>query len=40
MVGFGVSAAARSKEIHVLILQGTYNIAYVPIRKIIFYNDL
>jgi hypothetical protein len=27
MLGFGVSAAAKSKEIHVLILQGTYNIA-------------
>jgi hypothetical protein len=30
----------RSKEIRVLILRGTYNIEYVLIRKIIFYNDL
>jgi hypothetical protein len=34
------SAAARSKEIRVLILWGTYNIADVRIRKIIFHNDL
>jgi hypothetical protein len=29
MLGFGVSAAAKSKEIRVLIFQETYNIAYV-----------
>jgi hypothetical protein len=40
MLGFGVSTDARSKEIHVLILQGTYNIADVRIRIILFHNDL
>jgi hypothetical protein len=40
MLGFGVSAAARNKEIHVLILQGTYDIADIRIRKILFHNDL
>jgi hypothetical protein len=40
MLGFGVSTAARSKEIRVLILWGTYNIADVRITKIIFHNDL
>jgi hypothetical protein len=40
MLGFGVSAAARSKEIRVLILRGTYNVAYIRIMKIIFHNDL
>jgi hypothetical protein len=40
MLGFGVSAAARSKEIRVLIFQGTYDVAYIRIRKIIFHNDL
>jgi len=40
MVEFGVSIAARSKEIRVLILRGTYNIADVRIRKVIFHNDL
>jgi hypothetical protein len=29
MLGFGVYVAARSKEILVLILQGTYNIEYI-----------
>jgi hypothetical protein len=40
MLGFGVSVAARDKEIHVLILRGIYNIAAVRIRKILFYNYL
>jgi hypothetical protein len=29
MIGFGVFAAARKKEIHVLILQGTCDIAEI-----------
>jgi hypothetical protein len=36
MLGFGVSTAARSKEIHVLILRGTYNIEDFRIWKILF----
>jgi hypothetical protein len=40
MLGFGVSAAARSKEIRFLILRGTYDVAEIRIRKIIFHNDL
>jgi hypothetical protein len=40
MLGFGVSAATRSKEIHVLILRGTYDVADIRIRKILFHNDL
>jgi len=40
MLGFGVSTAARSKEIRVLIWRGTYNIEDVKIRKILFHNDL
>jgi hypothetical protein len=40
MLGFGVFAAARSKEIRVLILRGPYNIADFQSRKIIFHNDL
>jgi hypothetical protein len=40
MLGFGVSVAARNKEIHVFILRGTYDIADIRIRKIIFHNDL
>jgi hypothetical protein len=35
-----VSAAARSKEIRVLILRGTYDVADIQITKIIFHNDL
>jgi hypothetical protein len=40
MLGFGVSAAARNKEIRAFILQGIYDIADFRIRKIIFHNDL
>jgi len=40
MLGFGVSAAARSKEIRVLILRGIYDVVDIRIRKIIFHNDL
>jgi hypothetical protein len=40
MLGFGVSAAARNKEIRVLILRDTYDVADLRIRKIIFHNDL
>jgi hypothetical protein len=40
MLGFGVSAAARNKKIRVLILRGTYDIADIRIRKILFHNDL
>jgi hypothetical protein len=40
MLGFGVSAVARSKEIRVLILQETYDVANIRIRKILFHNDL
>jgi hypothetical protein len=40
MLGFGVSAAARSKEIQVFILRGTYDIVDIRIRKILIHNDL
>jgi hypothetical protein len=40
MLEFGVSAAVRNKKIRVLILWGTYDVAYIRIRKIIFHNDL
>jgi hypothetical protein len=40
MLGFGVSAAARSKKIRVLILRGTYDVAEIRIKKILFHNDL
>jgi hypothetical protein len=40
MLGFGVSAAARNKEIRALILWGIYDIAEIGIRKIIFHNNL
>jgi hypothetical protein len=40
MLGFGVSAAVRNMEIRILILQGTYDVAKIIIRKIIFHNDL
>jgi hypothetical protein len=40
MLEFGVSAAAKSKEIRVLILWGTYDIDDILIREIIFHNDL
>jgi hypothetical protein len=40
MLGFGVSAAARSKTIRVLILRETYNIEDIRISKILFHNDL
>jgi hypothetical protein len=40
MLGFGVSAAARNKEILIFILRGTYDVAYIRIREIIFHNDL
>jgi hypothetical protein len=40
MLRFGVSAAAMSKEIRVLIFRDTYNIANFRIRKLIFHNDL
>jgi hypothetical protein len=40
MLGFGVSAAARNKEIRALILQGIYNVADIRIRNILFHNDL
>jgi hypothetical protein len=40
MLGFGVSAVVRSKEIRVLILRGTYDVADIQIRKILFHNDL
>jgi hypothetical protein len=35
-----MSAVASSKEIRILILRGTYNIVYIRISKILFYNDL
>jgi len=40
MLGFGVSAAARTKEICALILHGIYDVADFRIRKILFHNDL
>jgi hypothetical protein len=40
MLGFGVFATAKSMEIRVLILRGTYNIEKIRIRKILFINDL
>jgi hypothetical protein len=40
MLGFGVSAAVRNKEIRVLILRDTYDVADIQIRKIIFRNYL
>jgi len=40
MLGFGVSAAVKNKEIRVLILRGTYDVAEIRIRKILFHNDL
>jgi hypothetical protein len=40
MLGFGVSAAVRNKEIRVLILRDTYDIADIRIRKIVFHNNL
>jgi hypothetical protein len=40
MLGFGVSAAARNKEIRTLILRSIYDVADIRIRKIIFHNDL
>jgi hypothetical protein len=40
MLGFGVSVAARNKEISALILRGIYDVAKIRIRKIIFHNDL
>jgi hypothetical protein len=40
MLGFGVSAAARSKEIRVLIFWGTYDVEEIQIRKFLFHNDL
>jgi nucleoside phosphorylase len=40
MLGFGVFAAAKKKEIRVLILRGIYDIADIRIKKILFHNDL
>jgi hypothetical protein len=40
MLGFGVFATARNKEICVLILRDTYDIADIRIMKILFHNDL
>jgi len=40
MLGFGVSAVARNKEIRALILRGIYDVADFRIRKILFHNDL
>jgi hypothetical protein len=40
MLGFGVSAAARNKELRALILRGIYDVSYIRIRKILFHNDL
>jgi hypothetical protein len=40
MLGFGVSAVARNKELRVLILHVTYDAADIRSRKIIFHNDL
>jgi hypothetical protein len=40
MLGFGVSAVARSKEIRILILRNTYDMTDIRIRKILFHNDL
>jgi hypothetical protein len=40
MLGFRVSAAVRNKEIHVIILRGTYSIVDIRIREIIFHIDL
>jgi hypothetical protein len=39
MIGFGVSAAVKNKDIRVLILWGTYDVANIRIRKILFHND-
>jgi hypothetical protein len=36
MLGFGVFATAKSMEIRVIILRGTYNIEKIRIRKILF----
>jgi hypothetical protein len=40
MLGFGVSAAVRNKEIRVLILRVTYDVADFRIWKILFHNNL
>jgi hypothetical protein len=40
MQGFGVSAAARNKEIRALILRGIYDVVDFRITKILFHNDL
>jgi hypothetical protein len=40
MLGFGVFAAARNKEIRVLILRGTYDVTDIRIGKILFHNNL
>jgi hypothetical protein len=40
MLGFGVSAAARNKEIRALILRGIYDVADFRIKKILFHDDL
>jgi hypothetical protein len=40
MLGFGVSAADRNKEIHALILRGIYDVTDIRITKILFHNDL
>jgi hypothetical protein len=40
MLGFGVSAAARNKEIRVLILRDIYDISETRIKKILFHNYL
>jgi hypothetical protein len=36
MLGFEVSAASRNKEIRILILRGTYDIADIRIMKLYF----
>jgi hypothetical protein len=40
MLGFGVFAASKNKEIRALILWGIYDVADFRIRKILFHNDL
>jgi len=40
MLGIGVSAAVRNKEIRVLIFRGTYDVADIRIGKILIHNNL
>jgi hypothetical protein len=40
MLEFGVSAAAKNKEICAFILRGTYDVVEIRVRKFLFHNYL